>query len=138
MCVSISLLYLIIDINIRLYILPRVMRDVSTINTDTILFGHKYPLPIGIAPSAMQKLVGGEGELDMARAASKLGLLLGLSSQSTTTMEDVMAVSTKTSNSTPFWHQLYLTQDPEKSLPLIKRAEGESIIYIVEAGHLSL
>jgi (S)-2-hydroxy-acid oxidase len=74
----------------------------------------------------MQKLVGGEGELDVARAAAKLGVNLTLSSQSTTSLEDVMSCKKSgLSGSDPaFWMQLYLTKNPEKSVPLIKRAEG--------------
>jgi (S)-2-hydroxy-acid oxidase len=74
----------------------------------------------------MQKLAGGEGELDVARAAAKLGVNLTLSSQSTTNLEDVMSCKESSSSvgDPAFWMQLYLTKDPEKSVPLIKRAEG--------------
>jgi (S)-2-hydroxy-acid oxidase len=76
----------------------------------------------------MQKLAGGEGELDVARAAAKLGVNLTLSSQSTTSLEDVMSCKESSSSvgDPAFWMQLYLTKDPEKSVPLIKRAEGGS------------
>jgi (S)-2-hydroxy-acid oxidase len=70
----------------------------------------------------MQKLVGGAGELDVARAATHKGINFTLSSQSTTSLEDVMSV--KRESSVPFWHQIYLTMDLEKSIPLIKRIEG--------------
>ena len=111
-----------------LKILPRVMRDVSNVNTSTILFGRKYQVPFGLAPSAMQKLAGGEGEMDVARAAAKLGVNLTLSSQSTTSLEDVMSTKNKSKSAVDpaFWMQLYLTKDPEKSVPLIRRAEGTS------------
>ncbi len=109
-----------------LKILPRVMRDVSNVNSSTILFGRKYAVPFGLAPSAMQKLAGGDGEIDVARAAAKLGVNLTLSSQSTTSLEDVMSCKKNSSSGIDpaFWMQLYLTKDPEKSVPLIKRAEG--------------
>jgi (S)-2-hydroxy-acid oxidase len=109
-----------------LKILPRVLRDVSKVETSTSLFGRSYSLPFGLAPSAMQKLAGGEGEMDVARAAVKLGVNLTLSSQSTTSLEDVMSCKKNSSSAADpaFWMQLYLTKDPEKSVPLIKRAEG--------------
>jgi (S)-2-hydroxy-acid oxidase len=102
------------------------MRDVSNVNSSTILFGRKYAVPFGLAPSAMQKLAGGDGEIDVARAAAKLGVNLTLSSQSTTSLEDVMSCKKNSSSGIDpaFWMQLYLTKDPEKSVPLIKRAEG--------------
>lgn len=105
---------------------PRVLRVVSTIDTSTTLFGRSYPVPFALAPSAMQKLAGGEGEMGVARAAAKLRVNLTLSSQSTTSLEDVMSCKKNSSSGSDpaFWMQLYLTKDPEKSVPLIKRAEG--------------
>ncbi|OJJ32857.1 hypothetical protein ASPWEDRAFT_42893 [Aspergillus wentii DTO 134E9] len=105
---------------IRWLILPRVLRNVSHVNPSTDLFGIKYPLPIGIAPSAMQRLASPEGELGMAKAAVAMGLNLTLSSQSTTSLEDVIDAGNPS-----FWFQIYLTTDLSKSVPLIKRAECE-------------
>ena len=107
-----------------LYILPRVLRDVAKVDTSTRLLGHTYPLPIGIAPTAMQKLVSGGGELDVARAASSMGLNLTLSSNSTTLLEDVMSVNHQEGARAPFWFQIYLPTKQELIIPLIKRAEG--------------
>ncbi|KAI9933134.1 hypothetical protein AWENTII_002844 [Aspergillus wentii] len=103
----------------RWLILPRVLRNVSHVNPSTDLFGIKYPLPIGIAPSAMQRLASPEGELGMAKAAVAMGLNLTLSSQSTTSLEDVIDAGNPS-----FWFQIYLTTDLSKSVPLIKRAES--------------
>ena len=76
----------------------------------------------------MQKLAGGDGEIDVALASAHLGINLTLSSQSTTSLEDVMSSKTNSVKRTDldpaFWMQLYQTTDPEKSIPLIKRAEG--------------
>lgn len=84
-------------------------------------------MPFGFAPSAMQKLAGGHGESDTARAASKLGLNLTLSSQSTTSLEDVMAAASQEIGGAAqpkFWFQIYLTPDWEHNMQLIRRAEG--------------
>jgi (S)-2-hydroxy-acid oxidase len=120
-----------------LKILPRVLRDVSKVDTSTTLFGRSYSVPFGFAPSAMQKLAGGEGEMDVARAAVKLGVNLTLSSQSTTSLEDVMSCKKKSSGGADpaFWMQLYLTKDPEKSVPLIKRAEGSICNQKLDINH---
>ncbi|OAT04337.1 FMN-dependent alpha-hydroxy acid dehydrogenase [Blastomyces gilchristii SLH14081] len=74
----------------RLLLRPRVFRDVSHVDTSTIIFGKKYRIPIGISPSAMQQLVGGNGEIDMARAAASRGTTMILSSHTTCTLEDVI------------------------------------------------
>jgi hypothetical protein len=102
--------------------------DVSKVDTSTTLLGSPTPLPIGIAPSAMQRLAGGDGEIDAAKAAAGMYLNLTLSSQSTTSLEDVIAAKNElqgpATSAPPFWMQLYLHEDMQKSVPLIKRAEG--------------
>jgi isopentenyl diphosphate isomerase/L-lactate dehydrogenase-like FMN-dependent dehydrogenase len=76
----------------------------------------------------MQRLASPEGELDMARAAASMGLNFGLSSNSTTSLEDVMAARRQVGEgvAAPFWFQIYLASDLNLSIPLIKRAEGET------------
>lgn len=105
----------------RLLLRPRVFRDVSVIDTSATLFGRKYLSPVGVSPSAMQKLVGGEGELDVARAIAARGTLMILSSNSTSKLEDVLDAAGGPDAS--FWFQIYISQDREKSSRLIKRAE---------------
>ncbi|KAJ5107222.1 hypothetical protein N7456_003897 [Penicillium angulare] len=108
-----------------LYVLPRVLRDVSHVDTSVKIFGQTLPIPIGIAPTAMQRLASPEGELDVSRAASSMGLNMTLSSNSTTSLEDVISARQQTSNTVPpFWFQIYLHTKLELSVPLIKRAEA--------------
>ena len=73
----------------------------------------------------MQKLVGGKGEIDMCRAAHKVGVNYILSSQSTTLLEEVIQAPPKTTieGDPKFWFQIYIFQDREKSKDLIKRVE---------------
>ena len=75
----------------------------------------------------MQRLAGGDGELDVARAAANLSLNLTLSSQSTASLEDVMQVKqqiqTSEGTAPPFWMQIYLYEDLQKNIKLIRRAE---------------
>ncbi len=117
------------DFNTRIYVLPRILRDVSNVDTSTRIFGWKTSLPIAFAPSAMQKLAGGDGELDVARTASKMRMNLTLSSQSTTSLEDVMAAAeAETAGgelSPKLWFQIYLTPDMNHNMTLIRRAEGD-------------
>ncbi|THY73477.1 FMN-dependent dehydrogenase [Aureobasidium pullulans] len=108
----------------RLLITPRVMVDVTHIDTSTTTFGKRHPFPVAFAPSAMQRLCHPRGELETAEAAASIGLSMTLSSQSTTSLEDVAKACNISKPDCPdFWFQLYLTQDPEYSLKLIKRAE---------------
>ncbi|KAI1017934.1 hypothetical protein LB504_003911 [Fusarium proliferatum] len=120
----------------RLLIRPRVLIDVSRVDTSTKLFGWSSPLPISIAPSAMQQLAGGQGELDVAMAAAFMGVNVTLSSQSTTSLEDVQAARQKVMRDAgrqapPPWMQLYLCEDVKKSVNLIRRAEAASYEALV-------
>lgn len=120
----------------RLCIRPRVLVDVSRVDTSTTLFGWKSTIPIGIAPSAMQKLAGGNGELDVAKAAASVGVNMTLSSQSTTSLEDVQAarksvIGNSTATIPPLWMQLYLHEDVQKSVKLVRRAEGRSCFFVM-------
>lgn len=109
----------------RLVLRPRVFRDVSQIDTTTVLFGKKFDFPVGVSPSAMQKLVGGEGEVDVARAVASRGTFMILSSNSTSPLEDVINAAGPNPDTADFWFQIYVSQDRGKSAKLIKRAEGK-------------
>ncbi|KAJ5122556.1 FMN-dependent dehydrogenase [Penicillium atrosanguineum] len=105
-----------------LLILPRVLRDVSRIDTSAQLFGHRFPFPVGIAPSAMQRLASPEGELDVA--------------------QDVMVARRQVGETAaPFWFQIYLASDLNLSVPIIKRAEAagfEALVLTVDTPGIHL
>ncbi|KAL8691865.1 MAG: hypothetical protein Q9218_003009, partial [Villophora microphyllina] len=98
---------------------PRVLRDMSSIDTSVPLFGFRNSIPLGIAPTAMQCLAHPDGEIATARACRKAGLVMGLSSFATNTLEDVAAAS----GDNPRVLQLYLFEEREHSRKLIQRAK---------------
>lgn len=98
---------------------PRVLRDVSKIDTTVPLFGSTSSIPLGVAPTAMQRLAHSDGELATARACAELEVPMGLSSFSTTTLEDVAAASGDNTRVL----QLYLFEEREHSRKLIARAK---------------
>ena len=99
---------------------PRVLRDVSAIDTSVPIFGHKNRVPLGVAPTAMQCLAHSDGEIATARACKKLGIVMGLSSFSTSSLEDVKKAL---GDEHPGALQLYLFEDREESMRLIQRAK---------------
>lgn len=99
---------------------PRVLRDISNISTTTTIFGHKNPFPLGVAPTAMQCLAHSEGEVATAKACKEMGVVMGLSSFSTTSLEDV---KTALGPNHPGALQLYLFEEREQSQRLIQRAK---------------
>ena len=98
---------------------PRVLRDVSRIDTSCHLFGYQNSLPLGVAPTAMQAMAHPDGEKATARACRNRRVVMGLSSFSTTTLEDVA----RESQELPNVLQLYLFEEREHSRRLIERAK---------------
>ncbi|KAL2041587.1 hypothetical protein N7G274_005969 [Stereocaulon virgatum] len=98
---------------------PRVLRDISLIDTSVSIFGKRNAVPIGVAPTAMQCLAHPDGELATARACKEAEIAMGLSSFSTSTLEDVA----KAIGDHPHVLQLYLFEEREHSKKLIKRAK---------------
>lgn len=99
---------------------PRVLRDITSIDTSVPIFGHKNTVPLGVAPTAMQGLAHSEGELATARACKNMGIVMGLSSFSTTSLEDVKGAL---GPEHPGALQLYLFEDRDQSQRLIQRAK---------------
>jgi (S)-2-hydroxy-acid oxidase len=98
---------------------PRVLRDVSKVDTSVNIFGHRNSIPLGVAPTAMQCLAHPDGELATAQACKDAHIAMGLSSFATQTLEDVARVS----GSNPNVLQLYLFEEKEHSRKLIQRAK---------------
>ena len=97
----------------------RVLRDVSHIDSTVEIFGHKNSIPLGVAPTAMQKLAHSDGELGTARACKEMGVAMGLSSFATASLEEVAEAS----DGNPNVLQLYLFEEREKSKELLARAK---------------
>jgi 4-hydroxymandelate oxidase len=103
----------------RIRLKPRVLVDVTKLDTRVTLFGQEHPFPILLAPTAAQTLTHAEGELATARGAAAAGAAMVLSSFSTTSLEDVAAVA-----KTPLWFQLYMQTDHGFTRDLVQRAEA--------------
>lgn len=100
-------------------LLPRVLRDVSKIDTELELLGQKLPFPILLAPTGYHQLVHPEGELETARGATLAGASLVVSSSATATVEAIAPEL-----GVPFWFQLYLQPDQALNEELVRRAEA--------------
>lgn len=98
---------------------PRVLRDISIIDSSVSIWGVRNSVPIGVAPTAMQCLAHPDGEVATAKACKEAGIAMGLSSFSTSTLEDVAAGI----DGHPLALQLYLFEEREHSGKLIQRAK---------------
>jgi L-lactate dehydrogenase (cytochrome) len=97
---------------------PRILRDVSEVDTSSIVLGDTVALPFGIAPTGFTRMMHAEGEVAGASAAGAAGIPFALSTLGTTSIEDVKSSNPNGRN----WFQLYMWKDRDRSLDLVKRA----------------
>ena len=97
---------------------PRVLRDVSHLDTSLDLLGRRAPHPILLAPAAYQKLFHREGEQAAVRGASAREAIFVASSFATVSLED-----TANAARGPIWFQLYMPAERAISKDMVQRAE---------------
>ncbi len=97
---------------------PRILRDVSTVDTSVDVLGGTSALPFGIAPTGFTRLMRTEGEAAGAAAAGAAGIPFSLSTLGTASVEEVAAANPGGRN----WFQLYMWRDRDRSLELVQRA----------------
>ena len=101
----------------RIRLLPRVLRNVSAIDTSLEIFGRKHEFPILLAPTGYHMLMHPRGELETVAGADLAKCTLCAASFSTYTIEQIAAASEQ-----PLWFQLYLQNDREFTKELVHRA----------------
>ena len=102
----------------RIRLRPRILVDVSQLDTKVTLFGVEQPFPILLAPTAYHKLAHPEGEIATVKGAGAAGATMVVSTSATTSLEDIAEVATK-----PLWFQLYVQPDRDFTRELVQRAE---------------
>ncbi|KAL1852486.1 hypothetical protein Daus18300_012167 [Diaporthe australafricana] len=101
---------------------PRVLVDVSKVDTATSVLGQKIPFPLCVSPAGIQAMAHPDGELATSRACAKRGVHMGVSSFANYPVEEVRAAGLEVG---PLQHvmQLYTMQDRSAQLRIIRRAE---------------
>jgi len=84
----------------------RVLRDVSSIDLSTELFGHRWEMPVGLGPVGLSGLYARRGEVQAAKAAAAAGIPLALSTLSACSIGEVAKGAGQ-----GFWFQLYIVKD---------------------------
>jgi 4-hydroxymandelate oxidase len=106
----------------RMRLRPRVLEDVSTIDTRVEIAGETLAFPILLAPVAYQRIYHPEGELAAARGAGLAGAVYMVSTGCTATIEEIAAAA-----SGPLWLQIYLQLDRGFTRDLVARAEAAGV-----------
>ncbi|KZC06632.1 Peroxisomal (S)-2-hydroxy-acid oxidase GLO5 [Dufourea novaeangliae] len=111
---------------------PRFLRDVSKRDISTTILGEKISMPLGVAPTAMQRMAHPDGECANARAAEGAGTIYTLSTIATSSIEEVAKAAPKGIK----WFQLYIYTDRNVTLSLVQRAERagfKALVLTVDA-----
>ena len=97
---------------------PRILVDVSKLDTRVTLFGQELPFPILLAPTGGQRFIHPQGEAEAARGAAAAQATYVISSSASMRVEDIAK-----SAAGPVWFQLYVQKDRGFTRDLVQRAE---------------
>jgi 4-hydroxymandelate oxidase len=103
----------------RMALRPRVLVDVSKLDTGLTLFGQSLPCPILLAPAGVHGLLHPQAELETAHGASKAGALLVIPSSTARPVEEIVRAATPTP-----WFQIYISTDRGATREKAQRAEA--------------
>jgi L-lactate dehydrogenase (cytochrome) len=115
----------------RVEFLPRVLQDVSSIDTSTTILGRPSAAPLVFAPTGFTRMMHTDGEPAVARVASRVGIPYALSTMGTTSIERLADAVPEARR----WFQLYLWRDREASLDFVMRARQagyEALVLTVD------
>jgi len=111
----------------RIEFRPRVLRDVSTVDTTTTLLGRSSSLPLAFSPTGYTRMMHAAGEIAVASVAARGGIPYTLSTVGTTTPERLAA----TVPAGRRWFQLYVWNDRARSRALVERAADAGFDVLV-------
>lgn len=106
---------------------PRVLEDVTEVDTSTSILGVPAAFPFGFAPTGYTRMMHHEGECAVARVAERTEVPYALSTMGTTTPEDVALAAPNAD----LWFQLYVWRDRELSLSLVDRARESGFRVLI-------
>ncbi|MDA7965238.1 alpha-hydroxy acid oxidase [Ruegeria sp.] len=113
---------------------PRILRDVSDRSMTSSVFGQPAQRPFGIAPMGMCNLSAPGADLMLARLAARYCVPLGVSTVSSTPMEDLIVEAEGHA-----WFQLYFSGDGSGTFKLVDRARAagyETLVLTVDVPEL--
>jgi (S)-mandelate dehydrogenase len=103
----------------RVRLVPRVLLDVSAVDTTTTIAGAKANLPIAIAPTGAVGFGWSGGDVAIARAAATFGIPYALSTTATASIERIAREAGGN-----LWFQAYILKKREFTFGLIERARA--------------
>ncbi|MGD9953204.1 MAG: alpha-hydroxy acid oxidase [Burkholderiales bacterium] len=114
----------------RVRLLPKVLVDVSKVDTRVELFGKPSKLPMAIAPTGAIGAGRNGADVMLAKAARAAGIPFTLATPATATIEEVAEAA-----SGRLWFQLYLLKNLDFRMKLVERARAagyEALLVTVD------
>ena len=115
----------------RLRLIPRTLVDTSQRHLRTTILGGAASAPLVIAPTGLNGLLHPDGDVELARAAARLGVPYTLSTVSTTLLEEVA-----TRAGGRLWMQLYVVKERTLGRDIMQRAARagyEALVFTTDA-----
>lgn len=103
----------------RIRLQPRILVDVSVIDTRTKLLGHELSFPILLAPTGGQGTMHPEGEIATVRGAGASSATAVISAASSFPIEEIAK-----SASGPLWGQMFIKPDRGLTRNYVERVEN--------------
>jgi 4-hydroxymandelate oxidase len=103
----------------RIRLRPRVLVDVSDLDTGVTLFGTRHAAPLLLAPAAYQRAMHPDGETATVGGAGKAGTTVIVSTATNTPIDELARLATA-----PLWFQLYVQSDRDFTENLVRDVEA--------------
>jgi glycolate oxidase len=119
----------------RIAFRPRILVDVSEVDTSTTFLGHNLRIPVLLAPIGSLQVFDPEGAVASSRAAADFGIIHVVSSVTEPTLEETAASTTA-----PKIFQLYVHGDRQWTrdiLTRVKNAGYAALCLTVDVAHYS-
>ncbi|MBM3845652.1 MAG: alpha-hydroxy-acid oxidizing protein [Verrucomicrobia bacterium] len=107
----------------RIVLKPRVLVDVSQVDTRVKLPGLELPHPIILAPTAFHRMVNPLGEPETARGAASTKSLFVVSSSCNTRISEIAQAAP----GSPLWFQMYVQSDREFVKDVVREVEAAGV-----------
>jgi 4-hydroxymandelate oxidase len=111
----------------RLRLRPRMLRDITAIDTSVSVLGQRIAMPLMVAPTGRHRLFHPEGERATARGAAGASVPYVMATTATVSIEEVAAER----SSAPQWFQLYLPHERAVTEGLVDRVAAAGFGAVV-------
>lgn len=110
----------------RIRLVPRYLVDVTTRDITRELFGRRWSMPLGVAPTGLASLIWPGADFMLARAAAAADVPFILSTAATASLEEVAKAAPGHG-----WFQLYAGRDQHIVDDLVRRAHAAGYPVLV-------